>query len=636
MSAPVVSVVIPCYNQAHYAFESALSVKNAYRGPLDVIFVNDGSTKASTLNELQATARGLGDERCKISIISQENRGLSGARNTGLDHAVGEFVQLLDCDDMLVEGKIDRQIEHFGIAGALDVSVTDCLFSNESIDIFERHSHLLTESDYDLRDFALRWERGFSLPIHCALIRSSVFARHRFDLKQRAKEDWLFWTRIAAEGARIAFLGGVGAIYRVHNSSMCRASPDLGRQWLSAAVEIDRIAHDAAPDCLDLAVEWYLKAYAGLAAAAPSAPSPEEGEQTASAASPAVAAAPEEETQPLIPRRSADAKKPRLSVIIPVYEHFEFLEKCLRSVVSQDVTDLDVVIVDDCSTDLRIKPFLERFRSQTGARVIFHGENKGVAEAQNTAIAAARGDYVAFLDCDDMLPSGALAKMLAYLDKNPSCDYVFTDRIDISDAGGFIRFACYGGYQEERFLGDFRRDLLNGMIASHLKVIRREAILQAGGFDAGVSGVQDWSLALSIAEFGAFGYLPQPLYCYRVHEKTVTLSSRRKQFQLTNVVRRRFATRYFKAEKFSPRFADGDGAHLPPKTVTLADVSLKSLPELWGAQPLVLDATKGLTHPEIWFLREFNSYFDRILWSAPQIQAALLGYVWSPAILQRA
>ncbi len=632
MNSPTarISVVVPCYNQALYAYECIQSTKNAYSGPLQIIIVNDGSTIASTLPMLEALASSLSDDRCSIEIITQQNRGLSGARNAGLSRAQGEFIQLLDCDDLLLPDKLDAQIRHFLIAANLDVSVVDCIYSNESVDRFERHAHLLADSNFDLHDFVLKWERGFSLPIHCALFRRSAIASRRFDERQRSKEDWLFWTNLVRDGARIAYIGGPGVVYRVHDASLCRASPDIGRQWLGAAMEIDLLVRADIPEFLDSAVNWYARSYAGAHLALAANESEPQPDQPISETK-VVAAAPRPSKRRGASTRGHGTSSPRVSIVVPVYEHFDFLQRCLDSAVANCSDQVELVLVDDGSRDPRIKPLLQRYQTQFGTTVVFQSRNSGVSMTLNMCVAHARGEFVAFLDCDDMLAPNAIGRVLAYLDEHSDCDYVFTDRFDISDEDDVLRLARYGGYRDDRFTGVFKEDIVNGMVASHLKVIRKSAIERVGGFDASVTGVQDWALALSIAEFGVFGYLPEPLYYYRVHRDTVTIGDRRGQFQRTNIVRRRFRQRYLERGVFGGDAASRSAA---PWRLNASDVDPRRLVREAKVGPIILDATGDVTSAELWTIREFNSYFDTIEWSAPEIYAALVGYVWSPNILE--
>jgi glycosyltransferase involved in cell wall biosynthesis len=631
MTNPIVSVIIPCYNQGSYLFEAALSAKRAYRGPLDVIIVNDGSTESSIRRTLELVANELSDERCKIRIIHQANTGLSGARNVAIAAAEGNFIQLLDADDLLLEGKIDDQIGHFNVARSIDVSITDFIEANEQLDQFVRHDRIVGGWSYSLRDFAMSWERGFSIPAHCALIKKEVFSRIAFEEKVKAKEDWIFWTRLVATGGRIAFLGSRGAVYRIHDKSMCRSMPDLGRQWLTASTQIDAIVRDSCPDFLPKAVEWYQTAYAS--AAEPSnAKSSSRGDVSSTP--------PDFDNSTELPLKLAVARSGpvRLSIVIPIFNHFEYLRQCLDSAFSQqldwDDGAIEVVLADDGSTDPRVHALLDRLAAERRAnlRIVRSATNRGIAPTQNAAVAAAAGAYIAFLDCDDALAPNALRRAMDFIGANKGCDYFFSDRWDIDKAGKRIRLARYGGYADGRFVGDFKRDILNGMVASHLKIIRKSSFEAVSGFDPEFSGVQDWELALKLLKFGKFVYLPQPLYQHRIHEKSVTSGDRRGQFHRTNLVRRKFAPEILNLDVRKDAESKGRRSFFRGND----DIEIPALARAWENAPVTLDTTYPLTKANLWRIREFNSYIDEIVWAAPEVYAALLGYVWSPDILKRA
>lgn len=119
---------------------------------------------------------------------------------------------------------------------------------------------------------------------------------------------------------------------------------------------------------------------------------------------------------------------------------------------------------------------------------------------------------MAFLDCDDALETGALQAVRTALEKHPEVDYLFTDRIDVDETGKTVRVARYGGYDNLHFTqqDNIAADLIDGMVASHLKVIRRSVYQAVGGCDAIFSGVQDWELALRIAQAHELYYLSAP------------------------------------------------------------------------------------------------------------------------------
>ena len=102
---------------------------------------------------------------------------------------------------------------------------------------------------------------------------------------------------------------------------------------------------------------------------------------------------------------------PEVSVIIPVYNMEQFLEDCLNSVLAQTFTDFEIVIVNDGSTD-RSAAIVEQIAAKDNRFVILHQENMGLSEARNTGIKAARGNWITFVDSDDMLAPTFLQKLL--------------------------------------------------------------------------------------------------------------------------------------------------------------------------------------------------------------------------------
>ena len=113
------------------------------------------------------------------------------------------------------------------------------------------------------------------------------------------------------------------------------------------------------------------------------------------------------------------AAVPRISVVVPIYNVEDYLEPCLRSVAEQTVTDLDVVMVDDGSTDGSADIAREFARSDDRFRLVSQ-ENGGLSKARNTGAAAAGGEYLAFVDSDDVLPANAYELLLGALEKTGS------------------------------------------------------------------------------------------------------------------------------------------------------------------------------------------------------------------------
>ncbi len=627
MNPPLVTVVIPYYDHGRHLHQTVHSCLRAYSGPIEILIVNDGSVEPKAGHYLE-NAAALSPA---VRVITQANGGLSTARNTGIREARGALIQLLDSDDMLVPGKIDAQVEHFQLQPAISVSLSNYLLSDPSGTTFWRDGDPITRFDFSSDDFLFHWERGFSVPIHTALFRRDILGNAPFETSLVGKEDWVFWSRLALAGRKMSYLPVFGAIYRQHAQSMSKSFKRMGESFLSASRLIEsELEPRRAAAMRQASQKWHQTFYV-----------PRSREDKAQVSASSLASQPDADPEPTAPDwptapanlRRAESETPLISVIVPVYNHYRYLQQCLASVLAQ-TTDapIEIVVINDASSDQRVAPLLRSFATISPVvNFIDNTANLGIAETQNRAAAAARGAYLAFLDCDDMLSPDAFANVIAQLD---GADYVFTDRTDVDASGRKIRVARYGGYDNLKPSGDIRSDLYDGMVASHLKVIRREAFLAAGGFDRGFGGVQDWELALKMAQADAeFRYLPQPLYLHRIHGGSVTGEDAVRQFWLSNLVRRRFAR-----SALRPQLEDDDAVQaartsmvLPSDKVALfrGRVDTAAMKAAWRQGKICIYAVS--VNPavnEINALREYNSYFDLVLAPDESVASALVGYMW--------
>ncbi len=121
----------------------------------------------------------------------------------------------------------------------------------------------------------------------------------------------------------------------------------------------------------------------------------------------------------------AAARPPRVSVAIASYNYGRFLSDCIRSVVSQEGVDLEVIVVDDASGDETPQIAAAFASADPRVRVIRHRDNQGHIATFNEGLREARGDYVVKVDADDMLAPGALARAAAVMDRHPGVGLVY-------------------------------------------------------------------------------------------------------------------------------------------------------------------------------------------------------------------
>jgi len=222
------------------------------------------------------------------------------------------------------------------------------------------------------------------------------------------------------------------------------------------------------------------------------------------------------------------ADKPKISVIIPVYNHYEYLEECIESVLKQTYDNYEIVIIDDNSSDERVKKYLKSISEKhSSITLILSNRNQGISVSQNLAVDAAKGAFIAFLDCDDYLSPQALDKATDYLFENPDVKYVFTDRAFIDASDTRIGVTHYTDNPEIDNSSNHKDNLLVEMVATHLKIVSKKALLEVGGCDPNLTGVQDYDIALKISEKHALGYIAEPLYFHRIHRASVTSSGSR-------------------------------------------------------------------------------------------------------------
>jgi len=202
----------------------------------------------------------------------------------------------------------------------------------------------------------------------------------------------------------------------------------------------------------------------------------------------------------------------RVSVVIPAYNAASTIEETLASVFRQTVPDVEVVVVDDGSTD-QTASVLARY----GDRIrVLNKVNEGrPAAARNAGVRAARGHYIAFLDADDLWAEEKLALQIAVLDQDPALGLVYTADTTIDARGTELSVnPCLPDARGRIY------ELLsvrNVMVGSSV-MIRRQAFDEAGGFDEDLTSVENWDLWIRIARRWAIEYIDQPLTLYRVHE----------------------------------------------------------------------------------------------------------------------
>ncbi|MGY0650767.1 glycosyltransferase family 2 protein [Luteimonas sp. A537] len=221
------------------------------------------------------------------------------------------------------------------------------------------------------------------------------------------------------------------------------------------------------------------------------------------------------------------ARRPLVSVLVPVYNTPEdYLRRCIESVRAQVYPHWELCLVDDASPDPRVAEVLAGYASlDPRIRVIRRERNGHISEASNTALEAARGEYVALLDHDDEITAHALYLVVKAINEQPGLKLLYSDE-DKLDANG-TRFDPY-------FKPDWNPELLRSQnYLCHLGVYDASLVRAVGGFRRGFEGSQDHDLALRCAARlspGEIGHVPHVLYHWRAIEGSTALSGSAKDY----------------------------------------------------------------------------------------------------------
>jgi glycosyltransferase involved in cell wall biosynthesis len=210
MFNPLVSIIIPSYNQDQFLDETLQSVFKQTYSNWECIIVNDGSIDRT---EIIATEWVAKDNRFKYT--NQVNKGVSVARNSGLTLAKGEYIQFLDADDVLAVDKVQISLEAIFKNNVQVCCCNYAMFTNSTIDVLPPFSKLAS-FEFNFENLARYWNDGFTIPIHCWFFKADLFDAVIFPEGLTAQEDWIVWLRIFQKSPKTFYIDEQLAFYRLN------------------------------------------------------------------------------------------------------------------------------------------------------------------------------------------------------------------------------------------------------------------------------------------------------------------------------------------------------------------------------------------------------------------------------------
>lgn len=219
---------------------------------------------------------------------------------------------------------------------------------------------------------------------------------------------------------------------------------------------------------------------------------------------------------------------PRVSICIPTYNYAAYLDQAIASALGQTYRDLEVVVVDNCSTDATEAVSAAWVRRDPRVRYLRNHRNVGLARNFNLALSAAGGDYVKILCADDWLDPRAVELSVAAFESHPQASLVTTGRLHATSMGEASGFASYARVScTTHGTAAIRRCLFGTNYIGEPSATLFPRRLAGRGFDEAYPFLIDLEMWFHLLEQGSLVCLPDPLTYIRIHEDQSTRANMR-------------------------------------------------------------------------------------------------------------
>lgn len=314
------------------------------------------------------------------------------------------------------------------------------------------------------------------------------------------------------------------------------------------------------------------------------------------------------------------AVRPLFSVVIPVYNTVTVqLEECIHSVLDQTYDRFELILVDDHSSWDNVRPALQKYESDPRVHVIYRAVNGHISAATNDGIAAASGEFIVFMDCDDVIEPDALYEFAKMLNENPELDFLYSDEDKITEDGR-VRHMPF-------FKPDWSPDLFFSiMYTNHLSAYRTAIVRKIGGLRTAYNGSQDYDLTLRFMEQSdnsRVGHVSKILYHWRERRESAAYAMSAKNYALVAACRAKADCARRRGLNACPEALPGTGQYRMVYKVT--------------GQPLVSIVIPSKDHLEVLrqcidSIREFTRYphYEIVVvdnGSSPENRAAIQAYL---------
>ncbi len=215
---------------------------------------------------------------------------------------------------------------------------------------------------------------------------------------------------------------------------------------------------------------------------------------------------------------------PVVSIIMPVFNGEKFISKAIHSILMQDYDNFELICIDDGSTD-KTKEIILSFNDNR-INYIYQQHSGKPSIARNKGIKSSRGDYIAFIDHDDIFLYNSLSERIKFFDDNPGINFVYSDCEIINEKGEVISKSVISYSNKKACSGKCFKELFGGIFIPTQGVMLKKDILdKVGLFNENLLCAEDYNLWLRIAYYYPLGYIDRILAQWRNHDTSLTKKS---------------------------------------------------------------------------------------------------------------
>ncbi len=502
---PVVSVIIPCYNQAEYLRDAVESVVNQTYKDWECIIVNDGSpdNTSKIANQLIKEYK-----QFNIKLLEKVNGGLSDARNAGIAISGGKYILPLDSDDKISPSYLEETVS------ILDKNPDyHIVYVDEQNFGVTNHIHRKGVSE-------LQYLMQYNVHDYCSLYRKELWisAGGYSVLMFIGGEDWNFWIAAAKSGFKSYHLEKPLFMYRSRVGTMVETT----------LAKIDEVKAHIIIQHKDIFREQEIqKAYEIIRNM------PESSSQGL------MKVLQKHPNNPLLNElyliwKPEEIGTVKVSVIIPTFNRPDLLKIAILSVIQQTYNDYEIIVVNDCGKSVQL--VIDEFDNKK-IKYIEHTTNKGLAASRNTGIKCSKGKYLCYLDDDDFFYPGHLETLVRFLE-NSNFKVAYTDAFRASQHlqnGEYVTTEKKVIYSEEF---NYPKLLVGNYIPILCVMHHRDCLLKSGLYDESLSTHEDWELWLRIGLNYEFAHIKKATceFTWRTDGSSMTSSRRADMLRTLRII----------------------------------------------------------------------------------------------------